>query len=357
MAALDRRDFLAGALASMGFAALSLGDRRALLAETATPQARYRVDVHHHFGPPTWVAAMRAGGQLRSAENPMGLLSPANTTWTVEQTLEDLDRGGGAAAMISITNPGLYLGDRAQAIRLARECNDFGAGVVQAHPTRFGLFAAMPLPDVDATLREIEYAYDQIHADGVGFMTSYEDTWLGDLAYRPVMEELDRRHAVVFVHPTAASCCRGLNYAVGVGPSSLEYGTDTTRAITGVVVNGYAHAFPNIRWIWSHGGGSMPFLAERIGGGRQNEQMPDGFMAELRKFYYDLAGATNRGVVASLLELVKADHIVFGTDFPPGGTMVEYARSLRELGIFSDVELRLIERENALRLFPRISGV
>ena len=350
MAELDRREFLSAALASIGLAALPLGERVALFGQTRTAQTSGRIDVHHHFGPPTWVAAMMAAGHLRSAQNPMGLLSPQNTTWTPQQTIEDLDRGGGAAAIMSITNPGLYLGDRAQTIRLARECNDFGAGVVQSNPTRFGLFAAMPLPDVGATLREIEYAYDQIHADGVGFMTSYEDTWLGDLAYRPVMEELNRRNAVVFVHPTAAACCRGLNYAVGVSPTSIEYGTDTTRAITGVVVNGYANAFPNIRWIWSHGGGSMPFLADRIGGSQRNERMPDGFMAELRKFYYDLAGATNRGVVASLLELVKADRIMFGTDFPPGGTMADYAERLRALDMFSEADLRLIERENAVRL-------
>ncbi len=354
MAELDRRGFLSTALASMGLAAMPLSERIAMFAHARTAQSPQRIDVHHHFGPPTWVAAMRDAGQLRSAQNPMGLLSPANTTWTVEQTLEDLDRGGGAAAIISITNPGLYLGDRAQAVRLARECNDFGAEVVRSHPTRFGLFAAMPLPDVDATLREIEYAYDQIHADGVGFMTSYEDTWLGDLAYRPVMEELNRRSAVVFVHPTAATCCRGLNY--GVGPAGIEYGTDTTRAITGVVVNGYAHSFPNIRWIWSHGGGSMPFLADRIGGSLQNERMPDGFMHELRQFYYDLAGATNRGVVASLLELVQANHIMFGTDFPPGGTMAEYAQRLRDLDTFSEADLRLIERENAVRLLPRMAA-
>ena len=232
MTDLDRRSFLTSALASMALPAIAVGERGAVFAQTDASQARYRIDVHHHFGPPTWVAAMREGGQLRSRENPRGLMNPANTTWTAEKTIEDLDRGDGAAAIISITNPGLYIGNRAQAIRLSRECNDFAAAVIQAHPTRFGLFAAMPLPDIDATLREIEYAYDQIGADGIGFMTSYGDTWLGDLAYRPVMEELDRRNAVVFVHPTAANCCRGLNYAVGVGPGSMEYGTDTTRAIT-----------------------------------------------------------------------------------------------------------------------------
>jgi predicted TIM-barrel fold metal-dependent hydrolase len=286
--------------------------------------------------------------------NPM--LQPANTTWTPEKSLEDLDRGGAAAAVLSITNPGLYLGDKAQAVRLARECNAFGAKVVQAHSTRFGLFAAMPLPDVDATLKEIAYAYDQLHADGVGFMTSFNDTWLGNAAYRPVMEELNRRNAVVFVHPTAADCCRNLNY--GVPPSSMEYGTDTTRAIIGVCFSGDAVRFPNIRWIWSHGGGTMPFLAGRVGGAAGNfkQQLPNGLMPELKKFYYDLAGAANAGVVASLRQLVTPDKIMFGTDFPPGGHVLEQTQAIRALNMFSDAELKLVERENAVKLLPRLKN-
>jgi len=249
----------------------------------------------------------------------------------------------------------LYLGDKEQTNRLARECNDFGAKVAQEHPARFGLFAAMPLPDVDATLKEIAYAYDQLHADGVGFMTSFGDTWLGNAAYRPVFEELNRRNAVVFVHPTAADCCKDLND--GVAPGTIEYGTDTTRAITDVCFSGYAAHFPNIRWIWSHGGGSMPFLAGRVAGAaeRHKEQMPNGLMAELTKMYYDLAGAANRGVIASLRLLVTPDKILFGTDFPPGGTVLEQAQNIRKL-MFSDAELKLIERENAVRLIPRLAN-
>jgi len=344
MSDFDRRSFLTGLLASLGVAAATRGDR--LVAQAAAPATKYRIDVHHHFGPPTWVAAMKG--------NP--LLQAPNTTWTPEKSIEDLDRGGGAAAVLSITNPGLYLGDKAQANRLARECNDFGAKVVQTHPTRFGLFAAMPLPDVGATLKEIAYAYDQLHADGIGFMTSFGDTWLGNPAYRPVMEELNRRNAVVFVHPTAANCCRNLNYAPGVQPASMEYGTDTTRAITGICFSGDAVRFPNIRWIWSHGGGSMPFLAARIAGAERNfkEQMPNGLMAELKRFYYDLAGAANVGVVASLRQLVGADKILFGTDFPPGGHILETAQSIRELKMFSEADLKLIERDNAVRLLPRL---
>src|SRR5438445_11167252 len=138
----------------------------------------------------------------------------------------------------------------------------------------------------------------------------------------------------------------------------MEYGTDTTRAITGVCFSGDAARFPNIRWIWSHAGGSMPFLAGRIDGASGNfkAQMPNGLMAELRKFYYDLAGAANAGAVASLQKLVKADKILFGTDFPPGGTSQAVARALRELKMFSESDLRTIERENAVKLLPRLKS-
>src|SRR2546427_2501679 len=300
----DRRSFLTRALGALGLAvAAGTADAWAAPAQTggatsAVGGGKYRIDVHHHYGPPTWVAAMRG--------NP--LLQAPNTTWTPEKSLEDLDRGGGAAAVLSITNPGLYLGDKVQAVRLARECNDFGAKVVQAHPARFGLFAAMPLPDVDATLKEVAYAYDTLKADGVGLFTSYNDTWLGNPAFRPVMEDLNRRNAVVHVHPTAANCCRELNYAPGVGPGTMEYGTDTTRAITGVCFSGDAARFPNIRWIWSHAGGSLPFLAGRIDGASGNfkAQIPNGFMLELWKMYYDLAGSPNPLGGASLLQRVKA---------------------------------------------------
>jgi predicted TIM-barrel fold metal-dependent hydrolase len=266
-----------------------------------------------------------------------------------------MDRGGVAAAVVSITNPGIWFGDAAQTRRLARACNDYGASLVQKHPARFGFFAAMPLPDVDATLKEIEYAYDTLKADGVGLLTSYGDAWLGNRAYRPVMEELNRRKAIVAVHPTAANCCRNLEYAPGVGPGSMEYGTDTTRAIMGVAFSGDATRCPDIRFIWSHAGGTVPFLAGRIEGASNGakEALPNGFIAELKKFYYDLAGAANRGAMASLLQLVATTQIVFGTDFPPGGTSAAVARTLAEIGLLNDNDRRAIDRENAVRLLPR----
>ena len=348
MTALDRRSFLTAALASLGATMAARPERatEAVQRPAGIGNAR-RVDMHHHFAPPAWIAEVKG----------RPLLQPANTRWTPEQSIEDMDRGGVAAAVVSITNPGIWFGDASQTRRLARACNEYGAKLVQDHPTRFGFFAAMPLPDVDATLAEIEYAYGALKADGVGLLTSYGDTWLGHHAYRPVMEELNRRKAIVAVHPTAANCCRNLDYAPGVGPGSMEYGTDTTRAIMGVAFSGDAVRFQDIRFIWSHAGGTVPFLAARIEGAASGakDALPNGFTSELKKFHYDLAGAANRGAIASLLQLVPATQIVFGTDFPPGGTSAAIARTLEDIGMFSESDLRAIERGNAVRLLPRFA--
>ncbi len=344
MCELDRRSFLTSAIAALGLSATARRDGVAAFTQAPSGARSQRIDIHHHFAPPAWVAEVKG----------RPLLQPANTTWTPEKSIEDLDRAGSAAAVISITNPGLWFGDNQTTNRIARACNEYGAKLVQQYPTRFGLFAAMPLPDIDATLKEIAYAYDVLKVDGVGLFTSYGDTWLGNAAFRPVMDELNRRKAVVHVHPTAANCCRNLDY--GTSPGSIEYGTDTTRAIIGVTFNGDTTRCPDIKFIWSHGGGSAPFLAGRIDGGSRSakDRMPAGFIAEAKKFYYDTAGAANRGAMASLLELVSSSHILFGTDFPPGGTNLAVAKAVAELGFFKENDLRAIERENAVRLLPRL---
>jgi predicted TIM-barrel fold metal-dependent hydrolase len=189
MSEIDRRSFLTRTIAAIGLSASVRRDGLAAFGQGAAT-ASQRIDIHHHFAPPAWVAEVKG----------RPLLQPANTAWTPEKSIEDLDRAGSAAAVISITNPGLWFGDNQTTNRVARACNEYGAKLVQQYPKRFGLFAAMPLPDVDATLKEIAYAYDTLKADGVGLFTSYGDKWLGNAAFRPVMEELNRRRAVVHVH-------------------------------------------------------------------------------------------------------------------------------------------------------------
>jgi predicted TIM-barrel fold metal-dependent hydrolase len=343
---MTRRDFVSQVIAAIGLPAMARGEAAVAFAQGTAGARSQRIDIHHHFAPPAWIAEVKG----------RPLLQPANTAWTPEKSIEDLDRAGSAAAVISITNPGLWFGDNQATNRVARACNDYGAKLVQQYPKRFGLLAAMPLPDVDATLKEIAYAYDTLKVDGIGLFTSYGDKWLGNAAFRPVMEELNRRKAVVHVHPTAANCCRNLDY--GTAPGSIEYGTDTTRAIIGVTFSGDTTRYPDIRFIWSHAGGSAPFLAGRIDGGSRNaaDRMPAGFIAEAKKFFYDTAGAANRGALASLLELVRPSQILFGTDFPPGGTNLAVAQTLASLGLFDPAALRAIERDNALRLLPRLNA-
>lgn len=345
MADLDRRSVLAGMLATLGSSVAGRTEPLAPRLQTAAA-GRRRIDVHHHFAPPAWIAEVRG----------RPLLQAANTAWTPAKSIDDMDKGGTATALVSVTNPGLWFGDADATRRVARACNDYGAKLVQDYPTRFGLLAAMPLPDVDATLAEIAYAYDTLHADGVGLFTSYGDIWLGNPAFRPVMEELNRRKAVVHVHPTAANCCRNLDYGAGVSPAVMEYATDTTRAIIGVAFSGDAARFRDIRFIWSHAGGTVPFLAGRIEGRSREarDRLPDGFVGEAKKFHYDLAGAANRGAVASLKELVPSSQILFGTDFPPGGSNAEVAKAIADLKMFREADLQAIERDNAVRLFPRL---
>jgi predicted TIM-barrel fold metal-dependent hydrolase len=342
----DRRRLLGGLCGTLGVAATMGPDAWVALAQGTGSAAAHRIDIHHHFAPPAWLVEVKGRPMLQAA----------NTTWTPAKSIEDMDRGGVAASVISVTNPGLWFGDVAMTIRLARACNEYGARLVQDYPTRFGLFAALPMPDVDGTLREIAYAFDTLKADGVSIFTNYGDTWLGNPAYRPVMEELHRRRAVVHVHPSAANCCRNLDYAPGITPNSMEYGTDTTRAIIGVTVNGDAVRYPGITFIWSHAGGTAPFLAGRISNAANlnKEALPNGFMAELKKFYYDLAGASNAGAIASLLTIVDASKLLFGTDFPPGGSAADYAKALSALGLFTAADLRAIDRDNAVRLLPRL---
>jgi len=353
VSALDRRAFIGG-LAATGVAGtqyLSPALAQPAAAGQAKGEAKpHRIDVHHHFSPPQWIA------EVKGRE----LLQPANVNWTPAKSIEDMDKGAVAAAMISITNPGLWFGDKETTRRIARECNEYGAKLVQQHPTRFGLFAALPLPDVDATLKEIEYAFDTLKADGAHFMTSYGDTWLGNAAYTPVMAELNRRKAVVHVHPTAANCCK--NLVPDVSSGIMEYGTDTTRAMLGVLFSGTAVRFPDIRYIWSHAGGTAPFLAGRIDRATRNlkereQRLPNGAMPEMKKFYYDTAGAANPGAMASLLKLVTSANVLFGTDFPPGGTSRDVAKALAELGLgLTDADLRAIDRDNAVRLLPRLAA-
>ncbi len=340
-----RRGFLTGAAALAGLGALGLTAGCASSATTPATLARTRIDVHHHFIPPFHVDAMMAPGRRTGARPPK---------WSPAMSLDDMDKSGIATAVLSIAQPGVLFGsDFAESRRLARELNDYGAKMVRDHPGRFGLFAVIAPPDTEGSLREIAYALDVLKADGIGLLTSYGDKYLGDPSFAPVYEELNRRKAVVYVHPTTPDCCRGL--VPGIPPGSIEYATDSTRTIAHIVFSGYAVRFPDIRWIFSHSGGTLPFLTgrfTRLAEEKKDPRLPDGPLPEFRKFHYELAQGNTPGQLDALLRMVPVSQVMYGTDYPfrDGAEVNAGIAAYR----FSAADVRAIARGNALRLLPRL---
>jgi predicted TIM-barrel fold metal-dependent hydrolase len=265
-----------------------------------------------------------------------------------------MDKAGVSLSVLSVPNA-WYNPEPTIAPRLSRDANEFMARMRQDYPGRFGIFAHLPLPHVDTSLREIEYAFDTLKADGVGLMTDYYDKWLGDPSFAPVFDELNRRNAVVYTHPKAMDCCQ--NVQPYINDAIIEYGTDTTRAIASIVFQGLARRCPNIRFIFSHAGGTMPFLIERFIQVSKTRtlapQVPGGVESVLRTFYYDTAQATHPIALGALTKLVPASQVVFGTDYP-FRTSLEHVKGIRSFG-FSETDVRAIEYENAKRLMPRLN--
>ena len=332
---VSRREFLRS-VAAVGAGAV-------IPAHTAAQSSTsVRIDVHHHIVPPGLILAW--GAQRMGA---------ASANWTPSKALEELEQGGVSAGMSSIAPAGDPFNDPLTAVRLCRECNDFAARLAADHPRRFGVFASLPLPNIEASLREIEYAFGTLKADGVGLFTSYGSKWLGDPSFNPVFEELNRRNAVVYTHPNTANCCR--NLIPNLGDGAIEWGTDTTRAIAQMIFGGAAARYPNVRMIFSHGGGTMPFLVERFVGMARSQQyaskFPEGYPAAASKFYYDTAQVANPAAMSALTKVIPVSQIVFGTDYP-FRTAAEHVKGLKECGVFSVKDLQLID-QNALKFLPK----
>jgi predicted TIM-barrel fold metal-dependent hydrolase len=337
----DRREFLTG-LATLGAGALLAG--RPIGAQGRDPAGTrpFRVDVHHHHVSPTYAAAMRARGQNLPQ-------------WSLDKALAFMAENGIATSVLSLQQPSIWFGDGdlPQARRLSREANDFAAGVIRDNPGRFGLFATIPLPDTEGSLREAEYALDTLKADGIGLMTSYGTKWLGDRSFWPVLEELNRRKAVVYTHPLSPACCGSL--MTELNASIIEFTTDTARTIGSLLFSGAAARFADIRWVFSHGGGPLPYhygrFARQEAVQKDREQLfPKGMLFEIRKFYYDIAQAHHASGLTGLLKLVEPAQLMFGTDFPNRPSF-ETIDGLQRFG-FNATDLRGIDCDNALRLLP-----
>ncbi|AZO82195.1 hypothetical protein BLM15_29395 (plasmid) [Bosea sp. Tri-49] len=309
---------------------------------------RRRIDIHHHFIPPRYrelVGADAIGRTLVSGQAP---------AWSPQQSIEAMDRNGVSLAVVSISAPGFQC-DEGERAALCRHCNDFAARMRSDHPGRFGSFASLPLPDIEASLKEIERAFDELEADGIGLLTNYGGRYLGDPMLDPVFEELNRRAATVFVHPTDTSC----GCWVGLPAASLEFPFDTTRAIANLLFSGTIGRFPNIRLIFSHAGGTMPFLAGRLARLERRpdykRMVPEGVKALLQRLYFDTALSAESHMLDAVMSLTTPEHVLFGSDYPyaPEDAMTAAVRSLDAISLPNSA-IDAILAGNALGLLPSL---
>jgi len=350
-AGTSRREFMK-AVAVVGASAMLPAE--GLIAQTPSPTSNpksTRIDVHHHILPPPYMLKARDRILAISDRDHSTLLN-----WTPAKAVEEMDKNVIATAMTSLGLPGVWFGGVKAARSLARACNEYAAQMVKNYPGRFGLFAALPLPDREGSLREIAYAMDVLKADGFGVVSSYDNKWLGDAAFAPVFEEINRRKAVVFIHPAVPGCCGHL--MPGIPASTIEFLFDTSRAITSLLVNGTFSRFPDIRFIFCHAGGTMPMLAARTNAFVQRhkeiaDRVPKGVPYELKKLYYDVANSTNPSSMAALMNLVPSSQLLFGSDFPYVPAAVT-ANGLDHFGLAAS-DLQAVNHENAARLFPRLN--
>ncbi|WP_298283515.1 amidohydrolase family protein [Novosphingobium sp.] len=306
---LSRRTTLAAVLGSV-----ALGGTRLAAApnDHTSPQGSKpitgsgKIDTHQHFLPKVYVDAV--GLETLASVMP----NRRAPEWSETGALAMMDARGIAKGVISISS-GPVIPD---APNVLRKCNDEGAAIGVRHKGRFGLFASLPLPDIDASLKELAYALDTLKAEGVILFTNYGGKYLGDPAFRPLLEELNRRSGVAFLHPNEPNY-----HLVGQPPESvLEFPFDTTRTAASLIFSGAMKAFPNIRFILSHAGGTLPFLSQRLAGAVMlnpglEEKIGDP-NAAIRQFWFDTALSMSKPAMAALMAVADPTKIVFGTDFP-----------------------------------------
>jgi len=349
---ISRRSFL------NGMAMTAAGALTARRANAQTTRSR-RIDVHHHFIPDAYLSYVKAHNRTPGV----------GELWTLARDLADMDAGGTETAILSVTNPGFAFGERDEIRRVVRECNEAAARLTADRPGRFGSFAALPLADADGSLLEIAHALDTLKADGIGVFSNSGDKWLGHPSFSPIYEELNRRRAIVYVHPATPNCCNALGLAAPNEGAMIEFGTDTARTIADLIFSQTTTRFPDIRWIFSHAGGTMPFLIERFLQGTteqiipgiatkgmdyaQPKLPPKGVLFELRRMRYDTAQSTNPIAMRALKDVVPVSQILYGTDFWYR-TAVETARGLTTNRVFTAAERQAIDRGNAELLMPRL---
>jgi predicted TIM-barrel fold metal-dependent hydrolase len=311
--------------------------------------APHRIDVHHHYYPPKYIQETKSRLEGLAPEFVARLLA-----WNPAEVVKLMDASGIQKAILSMDSQNVWFGDATEARKLSRICNEYAAGLVKEFPGRFGFFASIAYPDPPGAIEEIKYAYEVLGADGVGLISNYDGHYPGEKTFAPVFDELNRRKAIVLIHPNGCDACRQL--VPEVTPAMMEFPVDTTRAISSLLFTGTIARCPQIRFIACHGGGVLPMLAHRIAN-QPNVRpalkplFPNGVIAEMQKLYFEVNNVVNPSGFSALRNLAPMDHILFGTDNPyvkPDHTI----GGLHSLGL-SEGELMQIERDNAVRLFAK----
>jgi 6-methylsalicylate decarboxylase len=306
-----------------------------------------RIDVHQHLIPSAYrklldERALSAGGW-------------PTPDWDPQSAIEMMDRRSIATGVLSLSAPGVHLGDDAEGRALARSVNEFGAELVKDRPDRFGQFAAVPLPDVDGAVAEAVYALDELHADGVILLSNAHGRYLGDKDFEPLWAELDARSAVVFIHPTAPQ----LPMLEGLPSPLLDYPFDTSRTALHMVANGVMSRHTQVKVILSHAGGFLPYAAVRFAGASQfvPGTTSEGMLADLRRFYFDTALSSTPYALPSLLAFAAPGHVLYGSDSPfaaePWG--VQFDAGLDRYPGWQAGQLQAVNRGSAEALFPRLA--
>ncbi|HEY7134267.1 MAG TPA: amidohydrolase family protein [Acidimicrobiia bacterium] len=268
------------------------------------------IDVHAHYVPDGYRAALLANGH----EQPDGF--PQVPAWSPEEHVAAMDRLGIATSLLSISSPGVHLGNVDATRELAREVNDAGRRAVVDHPDRFGLLAALPLPDVDAAIAEIAYCCDHLDVDGFAVLTNVDGIYVGDHAFEPVFGELDRRGARVLIHPTSPPCWERTSF--GRPRPMLEFLFDTTRAVVDLVLNGVVAKNPDVAFLVPHAGATLPMVADRVHVFAQLVAVDPAVdvLRDLERLHFDLAGFPIPRQLDALLTLTTFDHLHYGSDYP-----------------------------------------
>ena len=282
------------------------------MTETGVPTERVPlVDVHAHFVTTDYVAAARAAGH----EHPDGM--PGWPSWSPEEHLRLMDQWGVARSILSISSPGVHFGDDHAARGLARQVNEVGAEVARTNPDRFGHFASLPLPDVEGALDQVRYALDELGSDGVTVVSNSGGVYLGDLRYAPLYQELNRRRAVVFVHPTSPPGAQ--HVSLGRPRPMLEFIFDSTRTASDLVFTGTLDRYPDIEWVFTHSAGALPLLIDRMemfqtGPFGVTEEQP-GVQQQVTRLWFDLAGTPFPRQVPALVDAFGSDRLLYGSDY------------------------------------------